>query len=66
MPKSWARPFNRILKSHCEAWRDAKGGAERKVITEVVEKAIRDQVAQADGEDGIPSDIEKASIPHKL
>jgi hypothetical protein len=62
MPKTWAKPFNEVLKSHSGAWKDAKTKPERKAIIEAVEKAIHNQVAQADGEDGLPSDLGAVSI----
>ena len=66
MPKSWAKPFSKILKSHSEAWKKAKDGDERKTVIDTVEKAIRAQITQADGEDGVPTDIEKVSILENL
>jgi hypothetical protein len=60
MGKSWAKPFNTLLIAQRDAWREAKNSAERQGIIEDLAKAIRAQVTDANGEDGVPVHLEKA------
>lgn len=61
MPSTWSKDFQDILQAKCDAWREAKKGAQREAIVNEVVKAIREQVAENERADPLPSDLAKVS-----